>query len=177
MRSRLRRLAAVVGAAVVLVVLGAAPAAAHTSLVGVDPADGSTVAATPAAVVLTFTEPAVALGTQVVVTGPEGQVSGGAPQLVDSTVRQELVPGAPAGRYTVAWRVTSADGHPITGESSFTTTSAGGGTATPDPVSAADPGAGPGVPVWGWAVLAVVVLAAAGTVVVLSRRRSAASPE
>lgn len=173
MRSRLRRLAAVVGAAAVLSVLAAAPAAAHTSLVGVDPVDGSTVATTPAAVVLTFTESAVALGTQIVVTGPQGKVSAGPARLVDRTVRQELVADAPAGRYTVAWRVTSQDGHPLTGEFSFTSTGAGGGTATPDPAPAADATAGAGVPAWGWAVLAAVLLAAVSSAVVLTRRRTA----
>lgn len=171
MRPRLRRLTAAVGTAVVLSVLVAAPAAAHTALVAVDPADGSTVATTPAAVVLTFTEPAVALGTQVVVTGPRGEVSAGAVRLVDNTVRQELVTGAPAGSYTVAWRVTSEDGHPITGQLSFTSTSAGGGSASPAPAPAR-PG-GPDVPSWAWLVLAVGVLGtAASTAVVLSRRRS-----
>lgn len=173
MRSRLRQLAAVVGAAVVLSVLVAAPAAAHTSLVGVDPVDGSTVPATPAAVVLTFTDPAVALGTQVVVTGPQGKVSAGPARLVDRTVRQELLADAPAGRYTVAWRVTSQDGHPITGEFSFTSTGVGGGTATPDPAPSADATAGAGVSAWGWAVLAAVVLAGVGGAVVLTRRRAA----
>lgn len=173
MRTRLRRLAALTGTAVLLSMLGVAPAAAHTSLVAVNPADGSTVDTTPAAVVLTFTEPAVALGTQVVVTGPRGKASAGAVRLVDSTVRQELVSGAPAGRYTVAWRVTSEDGHPITGQLSFTSTGAGGGTVSPAPAPGADRARGPDVPAWGWLVLAVVVLGtAASTAVVLSRRRS-----
>lgn len=177
MRPGLRRLTALVGGAVALSVLVAAPAVAHTSLVAVDPANGSTVASTPAAVVLTLTEPAVALGTQVVVTGPQGQASTGTAQLVDNTVRQELVAGAPAGQYAVAWRVTSEDGHPITGELRFTSTGAGGGTAAPDPPPPAGRSDRPGVPAGGWLVLAVVVLGAvASTAVVLNRRRRSPDP-
>ena len=166
-----RRWVAVLTTAVMLSLLMAAPASAHNSLVATDPADGSTVSATPAAVVLTFDEPAVALGTQVVVTGPQGQASVGAAQLVDATVWQELVAGAPAGRYTVSWRVTSDDGHPISGEVSFTSTAAGGGTLAPDPAPAvAEPG-GAEVPTWAWLVLAALVLGTAVTLAVVFRRR------
>ena len=37
-------------------------------------------------VILTFNEPAIALGTQLAVTGPSGLVSSGDPRLVDNTV-------------------------------------------------------------------------------------------
>ena len=81
---------------------------------------------------LTFDEPALAIGTEVVVTGPAGPVSDGPPQLVDAEVRQPVRAG-PAGRYTVLWRVTSADGHPVSGTFAFTTQqgSAASPTATP----------------------------------------------
>ena len=161
--------------AVLLSLLVAAPASAHNSLVGTDPADGSTVSATPAAVVLTLNEPAVALGTQVVVTGPQGQASVGAARLVDATVRQELVAGAPAGRYTVSWRVTSDDGHPITGTLSFTSAASGGGTLAPDSTPAAGESGGAGVPTWAWLVLAALVLGTAVTLAVVFRRRPPAS--
>ncbi len=121
--------------AVGLLLAGAGPAAAHDRLVSTDPADGSTVAGAPSELVLTFDEPAIALGTQVVVTGPDGSVvSQGEPQLVDSTVTQALGGALPAGAYRVLWRVTSADGHPISGELGFTASGAAGtttGTASP----------------------------------------------
>ena len=164
------RAVAVAVVALVLAVATAAPASAHNSFVGSDPADGASVARTPGAVVLTFDQPAVALGTQVVVTGPDGTASTGAAELVDATVRQALVPGAPAGSYTVAWRVTSADGHPITGESTFTAQAAGTGeyTGPAEPPAAVDAG---GAPAWGWVLLAVLLLGAAGVLAVLRRRR------
>jgi methionine-rich copper-binding protein CopC len=120
----------------VLGVVGATTAQAHNVLRSTDPADGSTVAVAPAQVTLTFDEPALALGTEIEVRGPDGTVvSEGDPVLVDATVSQKLGGDLPAGTYTVAWRVTSADGHPITGELTFTaTTAAGGGvSASPTP--------------------------------------------
>jgi methionine-rich copper-binding protein CopC len=121
------------GAALILLG-GAVPAYAHNQLKSTSPADHQAMAAAPASVVLTFDEPAVALGTQVAVTGPTGVVSQGAPRLVDNTVTQDLEPGAPAGSYTVAWRVTSADGHPVSGTFGFTASQpVTGQAATPAP--------------------------------------------
>jgi methionine-rich copper-binding protein CopC len=107
--------------AVTALLVGAAPAAeAHNILVGTSPTDGSMTAVVPGQVTLTFNEPAVAVGTILIVTGPAGQVQTGAAVLVNNTVTEQLRPGSPAGRYTVAWRVTSADGHPVSGKFSFT---------------------------------------------------------
>ena len=57
----------------------------------------------------------------------------GEPRLVDNTVTQALQPGSPAGRYVVEWRVTSADGHPISGTFSFTAAAPGTGEPVPVP--------------------------------------------
>lgn len=112
--------------------LTAVRADAHNSLQSTDPADGSSVATPPTHVTLTFDQPAQALGTEIVVLGPDGStVSTGTAELVDSTVAQALVADLPAGAYTVQWRVTSADGHPLSGELTFT---AEAGT-TPEPTA------------------------------------------
>lgn len=115
--------------AVLVVLSSAAPAAAHDVLRSTSPADGQELPTAPSAVVLSFDQPAVAMGTQIQVTGPTGVVSSGEPRLVDTTVTQVLQPGAPAGAYTVNWRVTSADGHPITGTLKFTARQAAPGQA------------------------------------------------
>lgn len=107
----------------------ASPAAAHDVIRSTNPADGATVDRLPERVVLTFDEPALALGSEVVVTGPAGPVSDGPPSLVDNEVRQAVRAG-PAGRYTVLWRVTSADGHPVSGTFVFTTQQATSPTST-----------------------------------------------
>ena len=170
--SRNRRGGAALIGGLLLVLVGAGPVAAHNRLRSSDPGDGSTVARTPAAVVLTLDQPPVAMGTRVVVTGPGGgSVSRGAPELVDQTVRQPLAGGAPAGRYTVEWRVTSADGHPISGRFSFVSEAAGSGT--PEPAAPVTQPAQASSPAWGWTVLALVLLAAA-TALALRRRRGQA---
>lgn len=170
------RLLVAVALTAALGLVAAPPAAAHNYLVGADPADGSTLARTPAAVVLRFDEPSVALGTQVLVTGPEGAVGQGAPRLVDDTVTQALVPGAPAGRYTVDWRVTSADGHPITGRFSFTATTAAAGTFSPPAPLSAAPAASEAVPAWVWVLVALLTLGATGSVLVSRRHKDATPP-
>lgn len=120
----LRRGSALLGglALAVLGTLAGAPAAqAHDVLQGTDPADGSTVAVAPDHVTLTFNEPALAVGTEVVVNDPNARtVSTGAPVLVDNTVTQAVTGELPTGVYTVVYRVTSADGHPIEGQFAFT---------------------------------------------------------
>jgi methionine-rich copper-binding protein CopC len=121
-RWRMRALAAVL-AATALLVGAATEAEAHNILVGTSPADGSTAAIVPAHVTLTFDQPALAIGTEIIVTGPAGQVQTGAAVLVNNTVSEHVRPGSPAGRYTVLWRVTSADGHPVSAKFSFTATS------------------------------------------------------
>jgi copper resistance protein C len=70
------------------------------------------VARPPDAVVLVLDERPLAMGIQVVVTGPAGPVQRGAPTIAGNSVRQPLAGDAPAGKYTVAWRVASADGVP-----------------------------------------------------------------
>ena len=127
-------LAAVLGTAVVSLIATAVPASAHDVLRSTNPADGAVVDRLPDRVVLTFDEPALAIGTEVVVTGPAGPVSDGPPQLVDAEVRQPVRAG-PAGRYTVLWRVTSADGHPVSGTFAFTTEQAGTSSPTTAPTS------------------------------------------
>lgn len=115
-------------------VVVAAPASAHDALRSTNPADGTTVDTAPDAVELEMSSTPLGLGTQVQVTGPAGVVSTGDARVVDTTVSQALLADRPAGEYTVQWRVTSSDGHPVSGSFTFTSTAAVGTpapTATP----------------------------------------------
>ena len=136
-------LALLVGALLALPVAGATAAQAHDVLQSTDPADGSTVAVVPDHVTLTFDEPALLVGTEVMVHDPnERMVNVGPPVLVDNTVTQEVTGALPAGVYTVIYRVTSADGHPIEGRFAFTATgdtSYGVATAAPTMTASAVP--------------------------------------
>jgi methionine-rich copper-binding protein CopC len=151
----------------------AAPAAAHDELVSSSPADQSRIARTPAEIVLTFDEPAIAMGTRLVVTGPGGEVQQGAPRLVDRTVTQSLAPGAPAGAYTVDWRVTSADGHPVSGVLRFSAAAAGVDQPGP-PVQPTSPPARTGPNgAWLWLIVGLGVVSTAAVAVRARRRRDA----
>jgi len=125
------RTLAIALAAGALLIGSAGAAQAHDELIGTSPAAGSTAAVAPARVTLTLSQPALAVGTIVIVNGPDGPVQTGKPTLVNTTITQRVRPGSPAGRYTVAWRATSADGHPVTGTFSFTAAKASPGVTTP----------------------------------------------
>jgi methionine-rich copper-binding protein CopC len=176
----------------------AAPASAHDQLVGTDPAAGSTVDAVPAQITLTFNEKVLpdAGATAIVVTSAGGTpVQEGDPVVSDTTVTQAIVtPADPDGTYTVEWKVVSSDGHPVSGDFSFTVSGASPSptpTPTPTPTQTAiaptptptstpaPPADGGGVPAWAWAIVAVVVVAVLGGILylIVSRARRKAEDE
>lgn len=110
---------ALLGIVLAVLVVGG-PAAAHDVLLGSDPEDGSVVTEVPEQVVLTFSAPQTDIGAQVEVTA-EGETWSDGPAIVDgTTVTQPLRVGMPSGEYTVQWRSVASDGHPVSGELSFT---------------------------------------------------------
>ena len=164
--------------AVAALLVGSATAAqAHNILIGTSPSGGSTAKVVPAQVMLTFNEPALALGTVIIVTGPAGQEQSGAAVLVNNTVTEHLRPGSPAGPYTVLWRVTSADGHPVSGKFSFTATSPSPGrrpSATPATTPA--PASVSGQPITLWWVLAAGAVMLALLVLFIRTRTPHSTP-
>ncbi len=109
-------------------------ARAHDALVGSSPDAGATLDAAPTEIELQFSGAIQELGTQVAVTASDGTSVVDGPVQVDGTgVVQPLTPDLPAGDYTVEWRATSADGHPLSDEFSFTV--AGGASASANAMS------------------------------------------
>ncbi|MFC6704766.1 copper resistance CopC family protein [Flexivirga alba] len=114
----------VIGAVALLVaVLGVIPAAqAHDYLVGSTPKLNSTITAAPKQVSLKFndivlTRPAP---PELSVQGPDGRYyETGCATVSDTTVVVPVALGG-AGKYTVTWRIVSADGHPVSDSISFT---------------------------------------------------------
>jgi len=153
-------------------VLSAGPAWAHSQLVRMTPADGSTVALAPTQVVLLFDENIQPIGDAVVVTAPDGSRVDSGPVVVhDATATQRLRPLVDRGRYTVSYRVVSDDGHPVSRTLTFTLST---GRAAGSPSASAAPGA-PGVAAGGWGrwwVGVVLFAAAALAAVVLLRARA-----
>jgi copper resistance protein C len=141
----------------------AAPAAAHNALIGSDPKDKASLEIGPSTVTLTFDQD-VQGGqglNEISVTDANGghyEVQGD-PTIKDTTVSQKVNALGEAGEYKIGYRILSADGHPVSGELTFTLTKDGGGTPTA-PVSdaATDGGSGGGLPIWVWIAGAVVLL-------------------
>lgn len=158
-RAAVRAWSVAVVVGTVLAAASAAPAAAHNVLTGSTPARDAVEATVPGAVVLTFDQPVIGLGTRVVVTGPTGEIQAGQPRLVDNTVTQPLQPAAAAGAYTVAWRVTSVDGHPISGTFAFRADRAGSGQP-PDWETVVDPPVAESSPSRGAVAVGVALLVA-----------------
>ncbi|MFJ3958118.1 copper resistance protein CopC [Arthrobacter sp. NPDC090010] len=126
--------------AAMLLALGfAAPASAHDVLEKTTPADGQAVAAAPDKVTLTFSNNPIAIGSEIVVKDASGSNwADGGVDILDNVVTQKLKSGAPAGKYTVQWRVVSSDSHPIEGTFGYSVTSGGAakapGASTPEPL-------------------------------------------
>jgi len=139
----------------------ATPAYAHDVLTGSTPADGASVAVGPSEVTLTFNAPVQFGANRLTVTGPDGQQW----QTTDNatvdgdSVSTTVAPLGPAGEYTVGYRIISADGHPVSGEVTFTLTKAGPGTAPTQTATGENPSTPAGPPVWPWVLGAVVLLA------------------
>ncbi|WP_309096838.1 copper resistance protein CopC [Streptomyces sp.] len=111
------------GTLLVLLLGGAAPASAHSALRGTDPEDGSVVPRAPRHITLTFTESVGLLDGSFRVFGPDQRrVPTGEAAHADGrsdTARVRLTGKLAQGTYTVAWRVVSADSHPVSGAFTF----------------------------------------------------------
>ncbi|MFG3112494.1 copper resistance CopC/CopD family protein [Streptomyces tendae] len=112
------------GAVLVLLLLGGAgPASAHAALSSTDPGDGAVLQRAPGHVTLTFSESVGLRDDSFRVLDPGGhRVRTGATGHAESrsdTARVALPAGLGEGTYTVAWRVVSADSHPVSGAFTF----------------------------------------------------------
>ncbi|SFL64990.1 copper resistance CopC/CopD family protein [Streptomyces pini] len=141
-RSGLLGVLGLLGALAALLLGGAAPAAAHATLTGSDPARGAVVDRAPRQVTLTFSESVSMADDAIRVLAPDGgrvdtgrvqNLSGGGEIRHGTGLRD----GLPEGTYTVVWKAVSADSHPISGAFTFS-------VGAPSRTSAAVPGEEPG---------------------------------
>ncbi|MEB3023797.1 copper resistance CopC family protein [[Mycobacterium] crassicus] len=154
-------------------------AAAHAVLVSTDPVGGAEVSRGPERVSATFNEQLQTNFAAMTVVGPDGHLwSTGETQVRGAVASVAVRPLGPAGIYTVNYRVTSADGHVVSGSWPFQLTVAGTGEPGPAvsdhsaptpplPRRYADPG--DDLPIWPF-VAGAVALVGAG--LWLNRRRS-----
>jgi copper transport protein len=116
----LRRAGVALVAAVVLVLMLAAPGSAHAELESTDPSNGQRLDAAPTQITMTFSESVnlvdggihLLKGGGTTVTTPSPTVSG-------RTISWRMPRSLTDGAYVVSWRVVSADGHPIDGAFAF----------------------------------------------------------
>ena len=138
--------------------MNAQVASAHATRVSSQPADNAVLTAGPDQVSATFNEQLQTTFAAMAVVGPDGNLwSTGQPTVQGAVVSVGMRPLGPAGTYTVNYRVTSADGHVVSGSWSFRLTVPG--TGTPGPAPAATD-AGGDVPIWPFVVVAVALVAA-----------------
>lgn len=141
------RLVTAVLVAAAFVLFPAAGAQAHDELLSHTPEDGTTVETMPEELTLTFSNVPVALGSVVQIQDSSGtDWADGEVEITDTEVSQSIKADAPAGEYSVVWRVVSSDAHPI--EGSFTFTVESGAEATEGASAGASAGteAGAGTP-------------------------------
>jgi methionine-rich copper-binding protein CopC len=173
---RLRRI--VMSAAAVLlgalVTLAPVPAWAHAGLESSSPAAGQRLDALPSEVSFTFSED-LATPAYVVVTAPDGTSLTSGDPVVEGTTLKQAVSAGPPGDYSMAYRAISSDGHPVTGEISFTV----GAASTPPTTAptAARPASADSDGFWsgdGIRVAVGVGLVVVGCVLLLLRSRRSA---
>ncbi|MEI6254413.1 MAG: copper resistance CopC family protein [Mycobacteriaceae bacterium] len=134
-------------------------ASAHTVLTATDPAADSTVNSGPSRVTATFNEELQPTFVAMTVVGPDGNLwSQGDATVQGATATVGLRPLGPSGRYTVNYRVTSDDGHVVSGSWSFTVTVPS--TGTPGP-AVQTPAQRDRIPLWPFIVGAAVLITGA----------------
>jgi len=141
----------------VLAVAGAGVASAHATRIATDPAADAVLTESPPRVSATFNEALQSSFAAMTVVGPDGNLwSTGEATVQGAVLSVDVRPLGPPGFYTVNYRVTSADGHVVSGSWRFNLTVAGTGTPGP-PVSAAAPPE-EAMPVWPFVVGASVIV-------------------
>jgi copper resistance protein C len=138
---------------------GTAPASAHATRVATDPVENTELTQAPPRVSAMFSEALQPTFAAMTVVGPDGNLwSSGDPQVDGAVLSVGVQPLGPAGTYTVNYRVTSADGHVVSGAWSFSLAAAG--TGTPGPSATTTDTSGDEMPVWPFIAVAVVIVGA-----------------
>jgi hypothetical protein len=143
-----------------LALMGAGAASAHAARISAEPAADAVVGTAPQRVSATFNEALQPNFAAMTVVGPDGNLWSNGPVEVSGTIAGVAMrPSGPAGTYTVNYRVTSADGHVVSGSWSFRVTVAGTGSpGLPVTQQPAGEASDDGPPVWPFVVVAAVIV-------------------
>lgn len=138
-RDSIRHILATLAVALGVLMVPVSAASAHDSLAGSNPKDGQTIKMMPDGVILTFTTPPIALGSEVIVKDAAGKNwATGKVEIIDIIAKQRVSAEAPRGAYKVIWRAVSEDSHPIEGTFEFTTKAGASSPAKVEPTAAAN---------------------------------------
>lgn len=181
-KSLLRRTLAGVLTLLLVFFGGATAAFAHDSVTGTSPANGATVDTVPEKIEVSMSNVPAVIGSEVQVLDDSGtNWAVGDVDVLDRVASQAVKPGAPAGKYTVKWRLVSSDSHPVEGEFTFTATAAstgstvpGAGTSVsiqPQPEAAPEKTADTSTVPWSVIGLVVVLVGLVVALLVVARRR------
>ena len=119
-RSSLSRLLAAALFACLALAFGSGPAQAHDQLIGSNPKQGAKLDKQPEWIELEYSGEIQDIGTEIRVERDGEDYSAGEITVEGRTVKSALPDDLKPGDYTIAWRVVSQDGHPISGKVEFT---------------------------------------------------------
>ena len=136
--------ALIAGTVLILIASAPLPATAHAELASSTPSQGATIATLPSSVKLVLSEPARKPAFVSVQNAAGNRINSKTVRVLDSEISTAVVDRTMPGKYTMAYRLVSVDGHVVTGEITFTvergvpaatpTPSAVAAEATPSPI-------------------------------------------
>lgn len=101
-------------------VVAALPASAHADLVGTNPVDESVLESAPESITLSFNSNLLNSMSELAVSNSAGElIPGIVAESVQATASALWPANLPGDTYTIAYRIVSEDGHPVTGSFSF----------------------------------------------------------
>ncbi|MEU9955460.1 copper resistance protein CopC [Streptomyces sp. NPDC050982] len=159
---------------------GAGPVSAHSAVRETSPGEGTVLKSAPEQVTMTFTESVGITDDSLRVLSPENRrVNAGDTEHASGrsdTVRVPLDDGLADGTYTVAWRVVSADSHPISGAFTFSIGKPSETTASVSAEPAVNPASGALYDIARYAAYAAVALLIGAVTFVLVCRPPSVEP-
>ncbi|MEV0554438.1 copper resistance protein CopC [Streptomyces sp. NPDC050597] len=159
---------------------GAGSVSAHSAVRETSPGEGTVLKSAPKQVTMTFTEAVGITDDSLRVLSPENRrVNAGDTQHASGRsdmVRVPLDDGLADGTYTVAWRVVSADSHPISGAFTFSIGKPSETTASVSAEPAVNPASGALYDIARYAAYAAVALLIGAATFVLVCRPPSAEP-
>ncbi|NGO09515.1 copper resistance protein CopC/CopD [Streptomyces sp. HC44] len=159
---------------------GAGTASAHSSVRDTDPREGTVLKTAPKQVTMTFTESVGLSDDSIRVLSPDNRrMNAGDTEHAagrSDTARVRLQDDLPEGTFTVAWRVVSADSHPISGAFTFSVGAPSETTASVSADPAVNPASGALYDIARYAAYSAVALLIGAATFVLACRPPTTAP-